>query len=167
MERKIQRYGKARKTNTAEFNGLSEAEKRHFHTRARGSREGRSAAQAGGSWAEVVRGAIEVCRLEAREPAGVRLRGRGDAVCAEKVAIGTEVYALPWTIAPTASELFSPVDCPRFVGSLTGCSRKVPPKSQLNLRKKAFFPRQKGASLTLSADLKVGRQRIIATRNEA
>jgi hypothetical protein len=28
-------------------------------------------------------------RLEAREPAGVRLGGGGDAACAEKVAIGT------------------------------------------------------------------------------
>jgi hypothetical protein len=36
-----------------------------------------------------------VCRLEAREPAGVRLGGGGSAVCAEKVAIGTEVYAIP------------------------------------------------------------------------
>jgi len=27
-----------------------------------------------------VRGTIEACRLEAREPAGVRLGGRGDAV---------------------------------------------------------------------------------------
>jgi hypothetical protein len=35
-----------------------------------------------------VRGAIEESRLEAREPAGVRLGGGGDAVCAEKVAIG-------------------------------------------------------------------------------
>ncbi|HEX8110019.1 MAG TPA: Tn3 family transposase [Kofleriaceae bacterium] len=31
-------------------------------------------------WADVVRGAIEACRLEAREPAGVRLGGGGDAV---------------------------------------------------------------------------------------
>jgi hypothetical protein len=30
--------------------------------------------------ADVVRGAIEAYRLEAREPAGVRLGGRGDAV---------------------------------------------------------------------------------------
>jgi len=30
--------------------------------------------------ADVVRGAIEVGRLQAREPAGVRLGGRGDAV---------------------------------------------------------------------------------------
>jgi dihydrofolate reductase len=35
-------------------------------------------------------GAIEAYRLEAREPAGVRLGGGGDAVCAKKVAIGTE-----------------------------------------------------------------------------
>ena len=34
----------------------------------------------GGPWAHVVRGAIEACRLEAREPAGVRLGGGGDAV---------------------------------------------------------------------------------------
>jgi dihydrofolate reductase len=33
-----------------------------------------------GQWAEVVRGAIEACRFEARGPAGVRLRGGGDAV---------------------------------------------------------------------------------------
>src|SRR5439155_18234757 len=38
----------------------------------------------------VVRGAIEACRLEAREPAGVRLGGSGDAVRAEKVAIRLE-----------------------------------------------------------------------------
>src|SRR5438874_13149291 len=43
--------------------------------------------QAGGPRADVVRGAIEACRLEAREPAGVRLGGSGDAVRAEKVAI--------------------------------------------------------------------------------
>jgi hypothetical protein len=36
--------------------------------------------QASGPWADVVCGAIEVCRLEAREPAGVRLGGGGDAV---------------------------------------------------------------------------------------
>src|SRR5438552_5365610 len=35
----------------------------------------------------VVRAAIKACRLEAREPAGVRLGGSGDAVRAEKVAI--------------------------------------------------------------------------------
>jgi hypothetical protein len=33
-----------------------------------------------GHGADVVRGAIEVCRLEAREPSGVRLGGGGDAV---------------------------------------------------------------------------------------
>ncbi|MDQ6871418.1 MAG: hypothetical protein M3037_05330, partial [Gemmatimonadota bacterium] len=33
-----------------------------------------------GQGADVVRGAIEAYRLEAREPAGVRLRGGGDAV---------------------------------------------------------------------------------------
>jgi dihydrofolate reductase len=33
-----------------------------------------------GHGADVVRGAIETCRLEAREPAGVRLGGGGDAV---------------------------------------------------------------------------------------
>jgi len=33
-----------------------------------------------GHWADIVRGAIEVGRLEAREPAGVKLRGGGDAV---------------------------------------------------------------------------------------
>ncbi len=36
--------------------------------------------QASGPRADVVRGAIEACRLEAREPAGVRLGGGGDAV---------------------------------------------------------------------------------------
>jgi hypothetical protein len=40
----------------------------------------RGAAQAGGTWADVVRGAVEACRPEAREPAGVRLGGGGDAV---------------------------------------------------------------------------------------
>ena len=38
------------------------------------------AAQDSGSRADVVRGAIEACRLEAREPAAVRLGGDGDAV---------------------------------------------------------------------------------------
>jgi len=33
-----------------------------------------------GPWTDVVRGALEACRLEAREPAGARLRGGGDAV---------------------------------------------------------------------------------------
>jgi hypothetical protein len=37
-------------------------------------------AQASGPWADVVRGAIEACRLEAREPAGVRVGGGGHAV---------------------------------------------------------------------------------------
>jgi hypothetical protein len=36
--------------------------------------------QASGPWADVVRGAIEHYRLEAGEPAGVRLGGGGDAV---------------------------------------------------------------------------------------
>ena len=36
--------------------------------------------QARGARADVVRGAIEACRLEAREPAGVRLGRGGDAV---------------------------------------------------------------------------------------
>ena len=40
----------------------------------------RGAPQAGGLRADVVRGAIEAYRLEAREPAGVRLGGGGDAV---------------------------------------------------------------------------------------
>ena len=40
----------------------------------------RLAAQANGPRADVVRGAIEACRLEAREPAGVRPGGGGDAV---------------------------------------------------------------------------------------
>ena len=37
----------------------------------------------GRNTADVVRGAIEACRLEATEPAGVRLGGGGDAVRAE------------------------------------------------------------------------------------
>src|SRR5207248_6060977 len=53
----------------------------------------RGAAQASGPRADVVRGAIEACRLEAREPAGVRLGGRGDAIRAEKVAIGLAARA--------------------------------------------------------------------------
>ena len=40
----------------------------------------RSSTQAGGPWADAVRGAIEACRLAARQPAGVRLGGGGDAV---------------------------------------------------------------------------------------
>ena len=36
--------------------------------------------QASGPWADVVRGAVEACRPEAREPAGIRLGGGGDAV---------------------------------------------------------------------------------------
>src|SRR5437867_8350557 len=40
----------------------------------------RGAAQARGPRADVVRGALEAYRLEAREPAGVRLGGGGDAV---------------------------------------------------------------------------------------
>ncbi len=40
----------------------------------------RGASQAGGPRADVVRGALEACRLEAREPAGVRLGGGGYAV---------------------------------------------------------------------------------------
>ena len=48
----------------------------------------RGASQASGAWPDVVRGVIAACRLEAREPAGVRLGGGGDAVRAEKVAIG-------------------------------------------------------------------------------
>jgi hypothetical protein len=37
-------------------------------------------AQAGGPRADSVRGAVEACRLEGREPAGVRLGSGGDAV---------------------------------------------------------------------------------------
>ena len=40
----------------------------------------RGAAQASGPRADVVRGTIEACRLEAREPAGVRLGGGGNAI---------------------------------------------------------------------------------------
>ena len=50
--------------------------------------EFRGASQARGPRTDVVRGAIEACRLEAREPAGARLGSSGDAVRAEKVAIG-------------------------------------------------------------------------------
>jgi len=39
--------------------------------------------QAGGPWSDIVREAIEACRLEAREPAGVRFRG------SENVLLGT------------------------------------------------------------------------------
>src|SRR6266568_3282817 len=101
-------------------------------TRARGSGEGRSAAQAGvgqgaargrreapagvgragidrrvrilgtakasGPRADVVRGAIEACRLEAREPAGVRLGGGGHAVRAEKIAVGPR-RPVTWALA--------------------------------------------------------------------
>ena len=45
--------------------------------------------------ADVVRGTIEARRLEAREPAGVRLGGGGDAVRAEKVAIGLVSFDSP------------------------------------------------------------------------
>jgi dihydrofolate reductase len=41
------------------------------------------AAHARGPRADVVRGAIEANRFEARKPAGVRLGGRGDALCSE------------------------------------------------------------------------------------
>ena len=40
----------------------------------------RGAAQASGPRADVVRGAIEACRLEARKPLGARLGSDGDAV---------------------------------------------------------------------------------------
>ena len=36
--------------------------------------------EASGPWSDVVRGAIKACRLEAREPARVRLGGGGDTV---------------------------------------------------------------------------------------
>ncbi|HSE68996.1 MAG TPA: dihydrofolate reductase family protein [Gemmatimonadales bacterium] len=42
--------------------------------------EVRGAPEASWPWADVGRGAIEASRLEAREPAGVRLGGGGDAV---------------------------------------------------------------------------------------
>src|SRR5215211_1569415 len=48
----------------------------------------RGAAQGGGPRADVVRGAVEACRPEARGSAGVRLGGGGDAVRAEKVTLG-------------------------------------------------------------------------------
>ena len=47
----------------------------------------RGASQARGPRADVVRGAVEAPRPEAREPAGVRLGRGGDAVRAEKVAV--------------------------------------------------------------------------------
>src|ERR1039457_5799972 len=49
----------------------------------------------GGHEPPVVRGTIEACRLEAREPAGVRLGGGGDAVRAETVAIGLSSPSRP------------------------------------------------------------------------
>jgi hypothetical protein len=42
--------------------------------------EFKGAAQAGGPRADFVRGAVEACGLEAREPPGVQLGGGGDAV---------------------------------------------------------------------------------------
>ena len=50
----------------------------------------RRAPQAGGPRPDVVRRAIEAYRLEARQPAGVRLGRGGDAVRAEKVALRAE-----------------------------------------------------------------------------
>jgi dihydrofolate reductase len=38
------------------------------------------ASQASGPWADIIRRAIEACGFKARQPAGVRLRGGGDAV---------------------------------------------------------------------------------------
>jgi hypothetical protein len=48
----------------------------------------RGAAQARGPWADVVRGAIEACGLEAGEPAGVPLRSGRDAVSSATIAVG-------------------------------------------------------------------------------
>src|SRR6266567_8382011 len=58
----------------------------------------RGAAKASGPRADVVRGAIEACRLEAREPAGVRLGGGGHAVRAEKIAVGPR-RPVTWALA--------------------------------------------------------------------
>src|SRR5207247_1854758 len=67
----------------------------------------RRASQARGPRADVVRGAIEACRLEAREPAGVRLGGSGDAVRAEKVAIGLASPRRPTTTPSPRSSVQS------------------------------------------------------------
>jgi hypothetical protein len=45
-------------------------------------------------------GVIEACRLEAREPAGVRLGGSGDAVGAEKEPFGL-LARVRWIISLT------------------------------------------------------------------
>ena len=57
----------------------------------------RGASQDCGPRADVVRGAIEAGRLEAREPAGVRLGGSGDALRSETVAIELAGRSRPTT----------------------------------------------------------------------
>jgi hypothetical protein len=49
---------------------------------------------ASGPRADVVRGAIEARRLEARVPPGARLGRGGDAVRAEKVAVGVSTFGV-------------------------------------------------------------------------
>ena len=61
----------------------------------RGGREARAGADA-----DIVRGAIEACRLEAREPAGVRLWSGGNAVRAEKVSYFNGGSAFPGSGSP-------------------------------------------------------------------
>src|SRR5882724_7087016 len=74
-----------------------------------------------GPRADVVRGAIEACRLEARKPAGVRLGGGGDAVRAEKVAIRRS--AAPDSLGQRLSSTAVYPPCPRTVpGNLDGCN---------------------------------------------
>src|SRR5438445_8077462 len=80
---------------------------------------------------DVVRGAIEACRLEAREPAGVRLGGSGDAVRAEKVAIG-----LASPIRPHHGALVRGSCAPHRSGSLRGG-----PQQRLGL---AHLPSRRG-----------------------
>ena len=58
---------------------LGESDINHLHHAIAEGRV-RDAAPASGPRADIVRGAIEACRLEAHEPAGVRLGGGGDAV---------------------------------------------------------------------------------------
>ena len=53
----------------------------------------------------VVRGAIEADRLEAREPAGIRLGGGGDAVLSETVAIGANAPSTSPSVRPICRSL--------------------------------------------------------------
>src|SRR5690606_25560494 len=49
------------------------------------------ASATGGSWTDVVRGAVEPCRLEAGEPAGARLGDDGIAISNGAIAVVTEI----------------------------------------------------------------------------